>query len=281
MLPSGANGGAYGLAFAGIAPGPGGFGPAPGDWPVVTLRTKDLASVPAQFEVGEEQALVPFVETGAVLLDRPARTATFFTAKPLDEVVLVHPLSSVIAGCFSRWLGREVLHAGGFVAPDGRVWALLADRGGGKSTTLAALAFEGWPVMSDDLLVIDERSMFRGPRCIDLRQPACAALGAEGQTTPVRGDRQRLSLPEADAELPLAGFIFLEWGARLELTRLEPAKRMQLLASHRAGGFVSGQPEAALKLAELPAAEVRRPAGHEALPSTLRMIERFVRDETG
>ena len=281
MLASGMNGGAYGLAFARIAPGPCGFGPAPGDWPVVTLWTKGLASVPARSEVGTEQALIPFVETGAVLLDRPTRTATFFTANPPDEVVLVHPLSSVVAGPLSRWLGREVLHAGGFVAPDGRVWALLADRAGGKSTTLAALAFEEWLVMSDDLLVIDEQSVFRGPRCIDLRQPACAALGAEGRTDPVRGDRRRLPLADVEAELPLAGFIFLEWGAQLELTRLGLVERMRLLASHRAGGSVSGQPEAALMLAELPAAEIRRPTGHDALPSTLRMIERFVRAETG
>ncbi|HKP89217.1 MAG TPA: hypothetical protein VJT75_04515 [Thermoleophilaceae bacterium] len=263
-------GGAYGLAFAGISPGPAAMEPAPRGWPVVRLEHAAAGEVPGPG--GPDRAVIPLRGGGAIAVDRSDRSATFFTARPPDRVSLTHPLASVVAGAFSRWLGREVLHAGGVVGPDGGVWAIMAGREGGKSTTLAALALADVPVLSDDLLVVDGAATFRGPRCIDLRTSAAHALGVEGGATPVRDDRRRLCLPPVAAELPLTGLIFLEWESGHAVKSLGLAARMRLLARHRAGGFVPGPPEAALALADLPAFEIRRPRTHDGVSETAAAI---------
>lgn len=271
MLP----GGAYGIGLDGLAAGSSRLAPAPATWPVVTLRLEHGGEPPAA--VGTEQALVPLASdaAAAVLVDGAAHTATLFADREPDAEAIAHPLASVIASTYSRMLGREVLHGGAAVGPDGCAWALLADRGGGKSTTLAALALAGWPVLADDLVVVDGGVAFRGPRCIDLRAPARDALGVRESTVDVRGDRGRLALGDVDAEVPLTGLIFLEWGPELTVERLGPAERMRRLARHRAGGAAAGRPEAALALAALPAFELRRPREHGALAGTLAAVQRI------
>ena len=74
----------------------------------------------------------------------------------------MHPYLAPIALIMARWLGREGMHGGGIVAGDG-VWAVSADKTGGKSTTLAWMALAGMGVMSDDILVIDAGQRARGP----------------------------------------------------------------------------------------------------------------------
>ncbi|MFL5782757.1 MAG: hypothetical protein ACJ760_15670 [Thermoleophilaceae bacterium] len=258
------------MAFAGISPGAAAMEPAPPGWPVVRLEHAAAREAPGRG--GPNRTVIPLLDGGAIAVDRSDWSATFFTARPPDQVSLTHPLASVVAGAFSRWLGREVLHAGGVVGPDGGVWAVMAGREGGKSTTLAALALEDVPVLSDDLLVVDGAATFRGPRCIDLRTSAARALGVEGQAMHVRDDRRRLRLPPAAAELPLTGLIFLEWESEYAVKSLGLAARMRLLAGHRAGGFVSGPPEAALALADLPAFEIRRPRTHDSVSETTAAI---------
>lgn len=262
-------GGAYGLAFAGIRPGRAALEPAPPAWPIVRLAHAATGAVPERG--GPDRALVPLLE-GAVAVDRSDWTATFFTARPPDQASLTHPLASVVAGAFSRWLGREVLHAGGVVGPDGGAWAIMAEREGGKSTTLAALALADVPVVSDDLLVVDGTDIFRGPRCIDLRASAVRALGVEKEVTQVRGERGRLDLGSVPAQLPLIGLIFLKWEPEHSVETLGPAARMRRLASHRAAGFVAGAPERALALVDLPAFEIRRPRTHDRVADTTAAV---------
>ena len=266
-------GGAYGIGFDGVAAAPAGLAPAPPGWPVVTFRVERGGDAPAA--VGAEQALVPLASGGGVLVDRAAAAATVFAERAPEAEAIVHPLASVVASTYSRMLGREVLHGGAAVGPGGGAWAVLADRGGGKSTTLAALALAGWPVLADDLVVVDGGVAFRGPRCIDLRASAREALGVRESTVDVRGDRGRLALGDVDAEVTLTGLIFLEWGPELSVERLVPAERLQRLARHRAGGAAAGRPEAALALAALPAFELRRPREHGALAGALAAFQRI------
>lgn len=263
-------GGAYGLAFAGIRPGRAALEPAPPGWPIVRVVHAAAGAVPQCS--GPDRALVPLLGGDAVVVDRGDWTATFFTARPPDQVSLTHPLASVLAGAFSRWLGREVLHAGGVVGPDGGVWAMMAGREGGKSTTLAALALADVPVLSDDLLAVDGTATFRGPRCIDLRASAVRALGVEGAVTRVRDERGRLGLPSVAAQLPLIGLIFLEWDSEHAVEALGPAERLRRLARHRGGGSVAGPPEVALALADLPAFEISRPRAHDRVADTTAAI---------
>ena len=64
-------------------------------------------------------------------------------------------LVGAILGFALRLKGRVALHAS-VVAIDERAVVLLGDAGSGKSTTAAAFAFMGYPILADDVCVLGE-----------------------------------------------------------------------------------------------------------------------------
>ena len=97
-------------------------------------------------------------------------------------------------------------------------WGIVGDRLGGKSSLLAALAVEGTDIVCDDVLVVDGRDVVPGPRTVDLREDAAAALERR------RGDRSSRERESAggcrlgalDRPLTLGGWVFTEWSDELE-----------------------------------------------------------------
>jgi hypothetical protein len=178
----------------------------------------------------------------------------------------------------SHWLGRLALH-GGAVELDGRAWGILADAGGGKSTLLAALARRGHAVVADDLLVTEAGRVLAGPACVDLRSDAAQALGA-GEAIGSAGGRERHRVVTARPapELPLAGFLTLAWGDRVELRPLPPAERLPRVAAALAVALEPADPSDLLVLAGLPMLAFRRPRAFESLDSA---TERLVASLTG
>jgi hypothetical protein len=265
MPPDASTMGAYGFRFAGVDPERAGLAAGQPDWPLVS--------------VGRHAALAPDDARGVthellgdctVRLGRDPLQADFACARELRDEELGHPLLSFVSATLARWIGREAVHAGAVLAHGG-AWAVVADRGGGKSTTLAALARSGWPVLSDDLLVIEDGAAFRGPRSVDLRASGAQMVG--GPTRPVRGTRHRLALGPAAARAPLAGLIFLEWGGAAGTRPASPAERMRRLAEQRVGSAQADRaPELALGLAALPGHVVTRPRGLPGLEATLAAI---------
>ena len=83
----------------------------------------------------DERARVELLD-GEAIMRRDAREAHFRTETPLDADELVHPLLGYAALAFANWIGREAFHAGVFLS-GGSAWALLGQRGSGKSSTLA------------------------------------------------------------------------------------------------------------------------------------------------
>jgi hypothetical protein len=65
-------------------------------------------------------------------------------------------LMGAVMGLVLRLRGAVCLH-GSAVAVDGGALAIVGPAGGGKSTTAAAFASRGYPVVSDDVLRVDER----------------------------------------------------------------------------------------------------------------------------
>ena len=61
-----------------------------------------------------------------------------------------------ILGCLLRLRGVTCLHASA-VLIEGRAVALVGPAGSGKSSTAAALAAKGFPVLSDDIVALDQR----------------------------------------------------------------------------------------------------------------------------
>lgn len=176
--------------------------------------------------ITERRAHIRIPAGGRLVLQREPARARYECPDPLEEDELVHPGLSPVGVMFAHWQGREAFHAGGFVV-DGRVWGLLGGHGSGKSTTLAGLAGAGVEVMTDDVLVIQGRTAFAGPRCIDLRPDA--ARQVEHRTgLPVRARasaRRRLSLAQTKCTAPVAGWVELRWGRghEVETERVPPS----------------------------------------------------------
>ncbi len=142
---------------------------------------------------------------GWIELDRDPGRALYTVPAPLSPEELVHPFLDPVAAVCGRWHGRESIH-GGRVALGDTACGIVGGRHGGKSSLLAALAVGGTDVVCDDVLVVDGRDVFAGPRTVDLREDAAAALGV-GAEIGLAGarERRRLRLGPLDRPLTLGG----------------------------------------------------------------------------
>jgi hypothetical protein len=241
-------------------------------WPRLRIQRK-LGTSDAEYDSLTERAAVLKLQNGGeIAVDRERGQATFLLPNRVGTAEIVHPLLAPAAAVVSYWLGRECFHASGFVAGD-RVWGLVGDRGSGKSTTVAQLALEGIAIACDDLLVVEDIEVFAGPRSVDLRREAAEHLGV-GDALGVVGARERwrLRVGAVPSSLPLAGWIFLAWGDRVETAQLGVADRLARLTAHRAVRVPSPNPAALLDLAALPSWELSRPQGWASLPRAVEHL---------
>jgi hypothetical protein len=209
--------------------------------------------------VSETRARLLLRNGGEIAIDRAQGEILFTVPEPVSDQALVHPYLAPAAAVIARWLGRESFHAGAF-ALDGGAWGVIGEREAGKSSLLAWLALQGRRVLSDDMLIVAGETAFAGPRSVDLRREAALHLGA-GEELGVVGARERwrVGLPPIDPEAPLAGWIFLEWGARVSVRPVDPGERLARLLHHRGVRLPPASHEELLVLASLPAWELRRP----------------------
>ena len=221
---------------------------------------------------------LPLVGGGRLRMRRDDERALFsFPELPPDEDLL-HPYLAPAAALAHLWAGREALHGGAFATSAGAV-ALLAEKEGGKSTTLAWLAVEHrLPVLSDDLLVVRSGAVLSGPRCVDLRRTR-TLNGLDLDTGHVvrGGERLRLSLPPTASETPLIGSVVLRWGLRTRLDEPVAADRLRELLPHRMyGDRLGGDQPALLQVAALPMLIVTRPRGEEGLREAALALSDYV-----
>lgn len=242
--------------------------PVAPDAPAYELITEVGHRSPPEEHIGDDRAQLRLRSGGEIAIDRSACRVVFRVPHSVRPDELVHPYLAPAAAVIARWLGRESIHAGAFAGRDS-AWGLVGGREGGKSSTLAWLARAGVEVLCDDMLVLDGRTPLAGPRSIDLREDAAARLGA-GEEIGLTGARERwrVQLGPVPATRPLAGWVFLTWGERLELRRLSGSECLQRLAAERALRLAPVRPDAFLELAGLPGWELRRPRGWESLPET-------------
>jgi hypothetical protein len=218
-----------------------------------------------------DRVRMPLPDGRTLELDTRSATACLHGPQPLSDDVLVHPYLGFAAALASRLLGRDVFH-GGLVVVHGGAWLVCAGPTGGKSTLLAALADEGAPVLADDIAVIDDGRVHRGPRCLDLRSDA-GSDGPGAALEPVRrGSRWRRSLPPAPATSALRGVLHLRFADTLALDPVPAADRLDTLARHRVIAQIPADPQRTLSLAALPTLELRRPRQLELLPHAIELL---------
>ncbi len=246
----------YGLRVSGLDVEPAGPRP-PESWPHWTIaQVVGPAEDGPGMTIWEAEARIGIPGTGELRLDRSRQRITLFTETQWSGEALLHPGLSPAAAVVAHWMGRSSLHASAVVL-DGRAWGLLAERGGGKSTLAALLAARGCPLLTDDLLVVEQETCFGGPGAVDLRADAAERLGGRALGRLGSRERWRKPLPIGALEAPLAGWIELRWSdGPPEVTRLDVGERLLGLSRH-AGLPVSG--EHLLALADRPMLRLRRP----------------------
>lgn len=228
-------------------------------------------------EFDADRAVLRAQPDGRLTLVRAAQRATLALAEPLTAEGLVHPYLATTAAFAGHWLGRSTFHGGSF-ALEGRVWGLLGDQEAGKSTTLMALHSIGVPVVSDDLVVVEDRRVLGGPRCLDLRRSTAEWFGVGRPLGRIgRRERWRVDLPMLEGPLPIAGWVVLAWSEELAIRQLDAAGRLGALATNRAVQAPGATPPQFLELAGLPTLLFARPSERSVLKSALeQLLDRLV-----
>lgn len=261
--------GAYGLTVEGLA-GAGSLLVAdpPGDWPTWRLSAC-RGDGAGDAHVGADSATVPLHPAGRLDLQRDSRRATLTMPEPPGDEALAHPYLAAVAAIAALWHGRLAFHGGAF-GHRGRAWAVLGDKGDGKSSMLAALAAAGVPVLADDLVVVDGGDVLAGPRCIDLREDAAAALGAGRPIGSAGGrERYRVALGPVPAAVPLGGWLTLGWADAVAVATPPAHERLPTLLDAMALQTMPSDPARYLDLAARPLLALRRPRDHGALAATV------------
>jgi hypothetical protein len=245
--------------------------PPYGRRPLLTIAQRPGDGRPAPpASLGEADAVIPLDGGSHAVVERDGLRATLVSPQPWPAQLLVHPFLAGPAMAVTWWEGRESLHGGAFVA-GGAAWALVADKGSGKSTTLAWLARDGIEVLADDLVVIGDGRALPGPRCIDVPLPAAERFGLCGDGRSARTAKRRMTLPPV-GDAPLAGLVHLSWGDRVEVCRVGVAERLGRLAPHRGVRLAPRDPRVLVDLAALPALELRRPRGLDSVPAAAEAL---------
>ena len=246
-------------------------------WPLISIEqrlTNDLGG--SELEASPDFASIR-TPAARLILDRLNSSMQIRSVEPVPVSDVIHPALWPAAAVFARWHGRETFHAGAISFDGTSVWGILGDRGAGKSSLLAALALEGIEVLADDLVVVAGQRCFAGPRCIDLRPDAAAALGITAGTSLVRStQRRRMSLPPCGGEYLLRGFIELRWGNDVWSERLMPAEGFPLLVDHRRVAALGADFEHLLDLVALPAVRLYRPREWRSAERLVAELRRLV-----
>jgi hypothetical protein len=263
--PQRSSAGAYGFRLEGLDEAGALLVEAPDTWPLLSVLRVPHGDRPSLETVTPDHACLWLPGGAWAELDRVAARAELRIPDDISDGALVHPYLAPVALVMARWLGREGFHGGGIVAGDG-VWAVLGDKSAGKSTMLARLAQSGVPVVSDDVMLLDGLTVFAGPRSIDLRAEAARRLGA-GEPLGRIGARERwrLALSPVPVELPLRGWITLEWGDAVALDPVRGAARMAALLPHRGVRMAPLDPMALVRLSTLPHLRFTRPREWDSL----------------
>ncbi|WP_299576121.1 hypothetical protein [uncultured Williamsia sp.] len=184
--------------------------------------------------VDEETALIPHLPRGHSEIDRRTRSTTIVNAQRGDHA-MAHPLLASTAIVTADWSGRVALHGGAFVAPDGRAWGVLGDRGAGKSSLVGWCVKNGLPVITDDIVVTDGAQVLAGPRCLDLRAGAAKHFGL-GIDIGVVGRRRRwrVRTDMCEPAYPLGGWIVPRWSSEIWIDDAAVADRAAVISPHRA-----------------------------------------------
>ena len=238
-----------------------------------------------------------YSEGAAFRIDGTARSVDGWWVAPLTDADAVTYLLGPVLAFLLRLRDRVPLHASGVVV-DGRAVLFAGGAGAGKSTTAAALASLGHPLLSDDVVPLAAGDA--GPRVwpgyprVSLCPDAAQALFAHGHDFPAFSstyqkrylDLEAAGLAFQPAPLPVGQVVVL--GARTPgpapaVRPLPPREALVALLPHTYGtylidtGMRAREFDLLARLVEaVPVYEVGFPAGVETLAAhSAALVARF------
>lgn len=245
--------------------------------PRVEVSWRHASTVRDVEEVEADRVAYGFRGATTYYVERDPPAIRFDIPYVPSPAALVHPLLTIGVSVLARWRGDVTLHAGAFETAAGG-WGVMGAREAGKSSILASIGERGLPVVADDLLTVQDGSLWSGPSCVDLR-PDIVGRFASAVSMGIIGGRLRfrLATPAGGMRVPLRGFFVLEWGDDpvIRVEPLPPQERLEWLYRQeyiRLVGFPD--PAKLLPLIALPAWRLTRPRDWEATDEAVeRLLE--------
>lgn len=149
--------------------------------------------------------------------------------------------------------GFPALHASAVNGPRGAV-AFMSPAGGGKTTIAAELVRRGYPLVADDVVVLEGGShttvVHPGPGVMNLPVEAFWSAGAVGRVLGLFGDEVWVEAASAGAApVPIAALVMIERreGTRLTCERTPASALDDLLPHARRFNFVAGSERQAFR----------------------------------
>lgn len=155
----------------------------------------------------------------------------------VDERLIAANISGLAIIFLMKKRGFLTFHASA-VSKGGKAFLFLGDKGGGKSTTAAALSLQGYRVLCDDLALISpDGSIYPGNPIARLLPDALGALFGEreGQSDRIDGVlKQELLLAAETEPIPLEAVFVLKPSLidRLKATELKGFKKAKEIFPH-------------------------------------------------
>lgn len=249
-----------------------------------------------RLRVTPTEALLIYDEVGLLRI-ADGRHLTYDVPPELPDETLRVLLLGIGLGILMHQRGHLVLHASA-VAMGDRVVAFIAEKGHGKSTMAAALHARGYPLVTDDVLVLDERP--DGPPLVLPAYPQLKlwpdALAQAMQTTPdglprvhPAIEKRVARLPDGvDCPLPLAALFALRPGEAIQIRPLRGQEAFLELLLHTYTRVLLEQTRTSARHLQqvgylaryVPVLALERPPGLDLLPDVVAAIETFVRQES-
>jgi hypothetical protein len=154
-----------------------------------------------------------------------------------DAIFLYHLLYAMMGEVLWQ-RGACVLHASSVISPEGAV-LVTGPSGTGKSTTVARLLTDGWPLQTDDVSTIGPNAdglleIHPGARVIHLDEGSSARLGLDTRGL-MRRDWQRMKMavpaPVANQRrsVPVTRIVFLQHAEEFSVRKVRGRDKIDLL----------------------------------------------------
>jgi hypothetical protein len=245
-----------------------------------------------RLRVTPREALLIYDQVGLLRIEEGQRI-TFDVPTDLPDETLRVLILGIGLGILMHQRGHLVLHASAVAIGD-RVVAFIAEKGHGKSTMAAALHARGYPLVTDDVLVLQEQT--NGPPLVLPSYPQLKLWpDALEQTLKMKTDGLprvhpiiekrvvRLSTSVAHP-IPLGALFALRLGERVQVRSLSGQEAFIELLLHTYTRSLLEETQASARhlrqvgyLARyVPVLALERPQGLELLPEVIAAIEAFI-----